>query len=280
MLFLKVCFFIISVNLILTGAVSALFLITPLAGLIKNSYEIVVPILFSFFATSNMFHLNRESRDYKKNYIEGSSNQFNENTKNKRLRDVAKIVKRTANMYRIKMPILSYTKCEEVNAWASSQLFKRDLLHFSSGALADLPLDKIEGLIAHELSHLRHGDSFKTLVLEGFFSNLSFMITIATFPVSIIMFVVNLLRNPFSKNKYLDLKVISFDHLFVQYVCSVQRKMEFRADKDAVKKVGYDRVVSILEFLKENNKSNYTLTEQDLKISTHPDPNLRILNIS
>src|SRR5690625_7776111 len=65
------------------------------------------------------------------------------------------------------MPEVGIYDSPEVNAFATGPSKKRPLVAVSTGLLTEADDDAVEGVIAHEVAHVAHGDMVTMTLLQG-----------------------------------------------------------------------------------------------------------------
>lgn len=178
----------------------------------------------------------------------------------------------------------------EVNAFATGFSEKHSLVAFSTGLLSKMNDKELEGVIAHEISHIKNGDMITMTLLQGVINTFSFFLSrvIAYLIVS---------RNKNDNGNRGSFRLITFvveialSFLGMIVLCYFSRKREYSADKDAGILVGNDKMIAALEKLKalfefnHANEASKNVSVQAMKISgsqifklfsTHPPLQERI----
>ena len=146
------------------------------------------------------------------------------------------------------MPEVGVYESDEINAFATGPTKKRSLVAFSSGILRSMNQAELEGVIAHEISHIANGDMVTMTLLQGVINALvMFLARIIGYGVSmavpeerralinaLIVFV-------------LDIGLSILAHLVVNYFSRIR---EYRADAGSASLVGRDKMIAALEALK------------------------------
>ena len=65
------------------------------------------------------------------------------------------------------MPEVGIYPSEEVNAFATGPSKSRSLVAVSSGLLRSMSRDEVEGVLAHEVTHIANGDMVTMALLQG-----------------------------------------------------------------------------------------------------------------
>jgi heat shock protein HtpX len=159
-----------------------------------------------------------------------------------------------------KMPEVYIFESSDMNAFATGSGRNNSLVAVSTGLMAGMNEEEVEGVLAHEVSHIASGDMVTMTLVQGvanaFAVFLSFVIT------NIIM---NALRGDdddapsglgqgfmgyFIRNFIYG--IVSF--LALPLVMYVSRWREFRADAGAATLVGKEKMISALERLKQHGE--------------------------
>lgn len=138
----------------------------------------------------------------------------------------------------------------EVNAFATGATKGGALVAFSSGLLASMSRDQIEGVAAHELAHVNNGDMVTMTLLQGVINAfVMFLSRVIGFAASqavkeeqaaLVRVVVTIA---------LDILLGILGSLVVLWF---SRQREFRADAGSAKTVGREKMVSALRALAQN----------------------------
>lgn len=186
----------------------------------------------------------------------------------------------------IPMPEVGIYDSPEMNAFATGPTKKRSLIAVSSGLLNRMGRDEIEGVLAHEISHIANGDMITMTLIAGVVNSFAmFLSRIISYFVSLSVKedVAYLVR--FVLTIVLD---ILFSILGSIAVAFFSRAREFRADSGGAAIAGKDKMIAALENLKRNFEpiDNRAASLDTLKISgrsrfvalfsTHPSLDKRI----
>jgi len=85
----------------------------------------------------------------------------------RKLAMVYNMVERCCAQARIPVPEVGYYESDEVNAFATGPSKKKSLVAVSTGLLAVMKKDEVEGVIAHEVAHIANGDMVTMTLLQG-----------------------------------------------------------------------------------------------------------------
>jgi len=83
-------------------------------------------------------------------------------------REVVRIVREVARIYKMKMPEVGVYPSQEINAFATGPA-GNTLIAFSSNLIETMSIEEIRGVVGHELSHLIHYDIGRILLVQGIF---------------------------------------------------------------------------------------------------------------
>jgi heat shock protein HtpX len=148
------------------------------------------------------------------------------------------------------MPEVGIYDSPEMNAFATGPTKKRSLLAVSSGLLNRMSKDEIEGVLAHEISHIANGDMVTMALVAGVVNSFAmFLSRIISYFVSLsvkedVAYIVR-----FALTIALD---ILFSILGSIIVAFFSRSREFRADMGGATIAGKDKMIAALENLQRN----------------------------
>ncbi|MEE4164809.1 MAG: protease HtpX, partial [Desulfocapsaceae bacterium] len=162
-------------------------------------------------------------------------------------------VHRQAEMAGIGMPEVAIYEAPDMNAFATGM--KRDdaLVAVSSGLLQKMSKDEVEGVLAHEISHVANGDMVTLTLIQG---------VLNTFVIFLSRMVAGGINNTLSQNReggglgffgyiadtiFLEMVLGLFASLIVMWF---SRKREFRADSGAAHLAGKQKMIGALQRLK------------------------------
>ncbi len=184
------------------------------------------------------------------------------------------------------MPEVGIYESPEINAFATGPTKSRSLVAVSTGLLNRMNRDELEGVLAHEISHIANGDMVTMTLIAGVVNSFAmFLSRIISYFVSLsvkedMAFIVRIVLTI-----VLD---IFFSILGSVVVAFFSRAREFRADNGGAMLAGKERMIAALENLKRNFEplDARAASMDTLKISgkgrfialfsTHPDLDKRI----
>jgi heat shock protein HtpX len=150
------------------------------------------------------------------------------------------------------MPEVGIYDSPEVNAFATGPSSSRSLVAVSSGLLRSMRRDEVEGVLAHEVSHISNGDMVTMTLLQGVVN--AFVIFFAR----LIAFAVR--QSSDSRNSYmlsyvvmivLEIGLGIFGSMITAWF---SRQREFRADRGGATLAGRDRMIAALRRLQANHE--------------------------
>jgi heat shock protein HtpX len=184
------------------------------------------------------------------------------------------------------MPEVGIYDSPEVNAFATGPSRKRSLVAVSTGLLRGMRRDEVEGVLAHEVSHIQNGDMVTMTLIQG---------VVNAFVLFFARIIANVARNAVDeKISYLVgmLTTIVLDIVFgivgMMVVAWFSRAREFRADAGAGALAGKGKMIAALQRLQQNTQmvdtSNPSLATMKIAggrgvlalLSTHPPLEARI----
>lgn len=177
---------------------------------------------------------------------------LNEHPSNPQYRELVSMVRRLSDKAGLKkMPEVGIYESHELNAFATGPSERSSLVAVSSGLLNRMDKDELEGVLAHEISHIKNGDMVTMTLLQGVVNAfVMFLARILAFALS-------------SRGKSNDSRSVSgsyflwvmlFEVVFMvlgsMVVAAFSRFREFRADKGGAQLAGTPRMIAALERLK------------------------------
>jgi heat shock protein HtpX len=157
-------------------------------------------------------------------------------------------VARLAGQANLPMPQVGYYESPEVNAFATGPSKRRSLVAVSSGLLRNMRPEEVEGVLAHELSHIQNGDMVTMTLIQGVVN--AFVLYLARLIGGIVRttaderyayvlsFVVTIVLD------------IALGILGMMVVAWFSRAREFRADAGAAALAGREKMIAALQRLK------------------------------
>lgn len=149
-----------------------------------------------------------------------------------------------------KMPEVGIYISPEVNAFATGPTKNRALVAVSSGLLETMDEDEIEGVLAHEVSHIANGDMVTMTLLQGVIN------AIVMFLARVIAFVVTSRRgderdsSPWLRYFITMILEIILSFFAMMLIAWFSRFREFKADEGGARLSGKDKMIAALRKLK------------------------------
>lgn len=205
-----------------------------------------------------------------------------------------------------RMPEVGIYKSNDINAFATGWSANYALVGVSAGLLKSMNEDELEGVIAHEISHITRGDMVTLALIQG-------MILMYTYFLSYVIgfvFIALSLRKEKDKNKNGQSSSPGFTFFgmsFIRGICNIlftfiakivaaffSRRRELSADREGAKLVGNGNMLKALLALKQNEDSlvkefpslspfkisGKARTGIGALFATHPPLSLRISTLS
>ncbi len=190
-----------------------------------------------------------------------------------------------------KVPQVGIYNSPEVNAFATGPSKRKSLVAVSSGLLKSMDDDEVEGVIAHEISHIANGDMVTMALIQGMVNTMVLILArLATQVVTSRME-----RRSF----FLEYTIFMLFQVVLNILGSIlvvnvfSRWREYRADHGAARLSGKGKIIKALQklgSLRIPSVSNQTASYNTFKIShqkhkqsfiqtlfsTHPPLHLRI----
>jgi heat shock protein HtpX len=177
-------------------------------------------------------------------------------------------VSQLAQQANLPMPEVGYYDSPEVNAFATGPSKKRSLVAVSTGLLRQMDKREVEGVLAHEVSHIANGDMVTMALIQG---------VVNAFVLYLSHIVAAVVRNAFSRDdergpSFLGVVAgqlvfiaaqIAFGLIGSMITAWFSRQREFRADAGAAGLAGQASMVAALRRLMA-------------LLSTHPPLEVRI----
>ncbi|MEP7117349.1 MAG: protease HtpX [Acidobacteriota bacterium] len=165
-------------------------------------------------------------------------------------------IQRLATQAQLPMPEVGIYESPEVNAFATGPSKSRSLVAVSSGLLRGMDRNEIEGVLAHEMSHIKNGDMVTMTLIQGVVN--AFVMFAATV-------VANIVRQALQGNRdsrdggggggyMIEFMVrmvlqVAFGILGGMVVAWFSRSREFRADAGAAALAGRGNMIAALRRL-------------------------------
>jgi heat shock protein HtpX len=172
------------------------------------------------------------------------------------------------------VPEVGIFESPEPNAFATGPTKRRSLVAVSTGLLNRMSQKELEGVLAHEISHISNGDMVTMTLVQGIVN-------------AFVMFLARVLayafsglgrnRDSSSSGSYFSymLFVFFFEVVFMIFgsmlICLFSRYREFRADKGGADLAGKEKMLSALESLKRM---------QNIHDPAHEKPSFQAFKIS
>lgn len=203
-------------------------------------------------------------------------------------RELYSRVERLARAANLPMPEVGIYNSPEVNAFATGPSKSSSLVAVSSGLLQVMDNAEVEGVLAHELSHVANGDMVTMTLVQGvvnafvmFFSRI-ISYALSTMVKEDLQYTVRLVSN-------IVLSIL-FSILGSIVVAYVSRAREYRADAGGAKLAGRQNMIAALEKLRrtfeapEDERGGEALATMKISghskwmalFSTHPPLEARI----
>jgi heat shock protein HtpX len=150
------------------------------------------------------------------------------------------------------MPEVGIYESPEVNAFATGPSKNRSLVAVSRGLLRSMQRDEVEGVLAHEVSHIANGDMVTMALIQG---------VVNAFVMFFARAIASALRNATDQRMsgavyFMTVMVLQIvlGLLGSVIVCWFSRAREFRADAGAASLAGRGKMIAALQRLQQNTK--------------------------
>lgn len=168
-------------------------------------------------------------------------------------------VARQAKQAGIKMPEVAIYQSPDMNAFATGPSKDNSLVAVSSGLLYGMSQDEIEGVLAHEVSHVANGDMVTLTLIQG---------VVNTFVIFAARVVAGIINNFVSSNDEEGEGLGMFAYMAVVFVLDMlfgilasiivayfSRIREYKADEGAARLAGKGKMIAALERLRQGPES-------------------------
>ena len=163
-------------------------------------------------------------------------------------------VQRLSQQAGIGMPEVAIYPGQEVNAFATGARRDKALVAVSMGLLNSMENNEIEGVLAHEVSHIANGDMVTMTLLQGVLN--TFVIFLSRILGSIVNRVVFRSNSNYGIGYFLSVIVLQivFGVLASFVVAAFSRHREYRADAGGAKLSGRSNMIAALECLRRSHQ--------------------------
>lgn len=150
----------------------------------------------------------------------------------------------------IPMPEVGIYDSPEMNAFATGPSKSRSLVAVSSGLLNRMDRNELEGVLAHEITHIANGDMITMTLIAGVVNSFAmFLSRVISYFVSLTVKEDMAYLVRFALTIVLD---ILFSILGSIVVASFSRRREFKADRGGAMIAGREKMIAALENLRRN----------------------------
>lgn len=196
-------------------------------------------------------------------------------------------VKEIAEKADVKMPEVGIYESDDMNAFATGASKNSSLMGFSTGILDKMTDEELEGVIGHEMAHIKNGDMVTMTLIQGL---------VNAFVIYLTHVIARIVKE---KNEGLgiltELALTMFLNVLLGYLAApivlyYSRVREYAADEGSAELVGKDKMISALERLRKNeNESDlpseivaFGISSKNKTdwFSTHPTIRKRIDNLN
>ena len=163
-------------------------------------------------------------------------------------------VRRQAEIVGIGMPEVAIYDAPDVNAFATGMNRNSALVAVSTGLLQNMRKDEIEGVLAHEMSHVANGDMVTLALIQG---------VVNTFVIFLSRVIGHFVDRVVFKTERDHGPAFWITTIVAQLVLGIlasmivmwfSRQREFRADAGGAQLAGRDKMIAALERLKQRHE--------------------------
>lgn len=161
-------------------------------------------------------------------------------------------IARLAKQANIGMPEVAIYPSQDMNAFATGANRNNALVAVSTGLLENMRQDEVEGVLAHEISHIANGDMVTMTLLQG---------VVNTFVIFFARVIANALRGNNNQGGFFAYMAtvfvleMVFGILASIIVMAFSRHREYRADAGSAALVGRNKMIAALQRLKYSQES-------------------------
>lgn len=157
----------------------------------------------------------------------------------------------------IKTPEIAIYESNTINAFATGYSQNNSVVAFSTKLIKVMDKEDLQAVIAHELSHIVNGDMVTLALIQGVIN--TFIFFVSTYVSRFVMNILITNRNSnyvrsygFLINYVISMFLQAVFGMFASIiVMAFSRYREFRADADAAKRIGWDKMIKLLIRFKE-----------------------------
>jgi heat shock protein HtpX len=162
-------------------------------------------------------------------------------------------IERLARQAGLPMPEVGIYPSDEVNAFATGPSKSRSLVAVSSGLLRSMRPEEVEGVLAHEVTHIANGDMVTMTLLQGVIN------AFVMFLARIIAYAVVRGSDSRSRGGGMEFLIVMVLQIVLGILGSLvvfwfSRQREFRADAGGAHLAGRPRMIAALQRLKTNQE--------------------------
>lgn len=163
-------------------------------------------------------------------------------------------VRRQAEVVGIGMPEVAIYDAPDVNAFATGMNRNNALVAVSTGLLQNMHKDEIEGVLAHELSHVANGDMVTLALIQGVVNTfVIFLSRVIGHFVDRVVFKTERGHGPAFWIATIVAQLV-LGILASMIVMWFSRQREFRADEGGARLAGRNKMIAALERLKQRHE--------------------------
>lgn len=238
----RIGFFLLTNIAVLTTITIIVSLLEALGIKLYNDSEFYAFIVGMSSAIVSLF-LSKWSAKFLSGLI-----MIEEDEKDQQLLKIRNMVKKITEKTDIKMPEVGYYVSDEINAFATGAFRNSSLIGVSTGLIEKMTDEEIEGVLAHEVSHITNGDMITLTLIQGVVN--SFIIYVSRIISKMIP----------TENKILQeisyfLIQIALGILLIPVVNYFSRIREYKADEGSAKLVGKNKIIAALNKLKAEGET-------------------------
>ncbi len=238
-------FLLLNLLIITTASIAAVILMSFFG--IKGEISFYI-IIYSLIGFGGAFISLGLSRYFAKKFM--GVKVIDPRTENPQEKELLDMVYQLASQARLpKKPEVGIYEKQEINAFATGPSKSRSLVAVSRGLLENMSKEELEGVLGHEIAHIKNGDMVTMTLLQGLINT---MVLIAARVVAKMIISSQRNRSFWMEHLIFIGLQIAFSILGSIVLCHFSRKREYRADKGGARLAGSQNMILALKALQRN----------------------------
>jgi len=169
----------------------------------------------------------------------------------------------------LKMPEVGIYNSKEMNAFATGPSKNNSLVAISTGLIEKLNDEEVEGVIGHEIAHIKNGDMITMTIIQGVINAfVMFLARVIAWGISSRNSDEDSSGSYFLTRFILEIVLSIFGLILVNYFSRIR---EFKADLKSAENLGKEKMISALKALQNNIYEEKGQALNTLKITNKPN---------